>query len=542
MRRFAILLASAATLGLPQAANAQGGASIIDRDRVDRAPPMILGPAQTPPPLAATPSPAASSSFQPFVLGAVRVEGSSLASTTLAAAYQPYVGRTLDVRGLAALVRDVSVAYSHSDVALHTVSVPAQDFAGGELRLRIIEGHVAGGAVHVVGDKKATPLIVAQIEKLTPERPLRRLSLERRLSLIRDIPGLTINADMQRTAQPGAVRMVVDATQKSYDWAINVTNRGTAFLGRTQVTLDATLYSVLRGGDATRFTFVVPTVLKRFQYYALNHRTPLGRDGMMLSVGTGYLRTRPKGTALHGDATMASATVSYPVLRGYDRSLYISGGIDGVDSHNALFGQTLSDERTRALRLSAAYGKSAARSAVSVNLAGSRGIDGLGARTADRAMSRPDFNKLSAQASYDRALSKTLVGRLRATGQYSRDPLPGSEMFSLGGETFGRAFQSAYTTGDMGYAGAAELAWRPGFLPKSIEGSELYGFADAGRVETRSRLGFKTDYRIASAGIGARIALSKAAVAQVEAAKAVRDTTPGRHDAWQITAGFKSTF
>jgi hemolysin activation/secretion protein len=540
MRRFAILLASAATVTLPQTAGAQGGANIIDRDRADRVAPVILGPAQKPPNLN-NGAPVAAA-FRPFRLTAVRVDGSSLAPSTLAAAYQPYVGRTLDAPMLAALARDVSVAYAQSDVALYSVGVPAQDFAGGQLRLVVAEGRVANGAVHVAGDKKVTPLIVAQIEKLTPERPLRRVSLERRLSLIRDIPGLTINADMQRTTQPGAVRMVVDATQRSFDWAVNVTNRGTAFLGRTQVTFDGTLYSLLRGGDSTRFTFVVPTVLKRFQYYAVNHRTPLGDDGMTLTVGGGYLRTRPKGTDLRGDAALASATVSYPVLRGYDRSLYVSGGLDGVDSHNALFGRTISDERTRALRLSAAYGKSAAKSALSLNLAASHGVEGLGARTANRALARPDFAKVTAQASYDRVLGKTAVARLRLAGQHSGDPLPGSELFSLGGEQFGRAFQSAYATGDTGYAGAVELGWRPGFVPKAAAGSELYGFADAGRVKTRPRLGFETDYRLASAGVGARLAVAKAAVVQIEAAKALRDTTPGRRDAWQVTAGFKSTF
>ncbi len=542
MRRSVPLLAVLALVALPQAAAAQGGANIIDRDRADRAPPVVLGPALKAPKLNNDAAPVAGARFAPFVLKSVRVEGSTLAASTLAAAYQPYVGRSLDAKLLAALARDISVAYSQSDVALYTVGVPAQDFGGGQLRLSVIEGHVASGAVHVDGKKNVTPLIVAQIGKLTPERPLRRISLERRLSLIRDIPGLDIKADMQRTGQPGAVRMAVDAKQKAFDWALNVTNRGTALLGRTQVTLDATLYGLLRGGDATHFTFVVPTVLKRFQYYAVNHRTPLGGDGAVLSVGGGYLRTRPKGTNIHGDAALANATVSYPVLRGYDRSLYVSGGIDGVDSSNALFGQTISDERIRALRLSAAYSRTAPKSAASFNVAASRGIDGLGARTGNRALSTPDFNKLSAQAAYDRALAKSVVGRLRVAGQYSRDALPGSEMFSLGGETFGRGFQSAYATGDSGYAGSAELAWRPGFLAKKAEGSELYGFADAGHVETRARLGRKTDYNIASAGVGARVAIAKKAVVQLEAAKVLRDTAPARHDAWQITAGFKSLF
>ncbi len=534
-----LLLAS--MLLLPLAARAQVGANAFERDRADRAPPVMLGVSQAPPRLDNR-APAPGTGFTPFQLKSVRVEGSSLAPSSLAAAYQPYLGRTLDASLLAALAVDISAVYARSDVALYTIGVPAQDFAGGQLRLDVLEGYVANGAVHVEGDKKVTPLIVAQIDALTGQRPLRRAALERRLSLIRDIPGLTINADMQRAAQPGAVRMVVDANQKAFDWALNVTNRGTPVLGRTQVTLDATLYGLLRGGDATRFTVAAPTELKRFQYYAVSHRTPVGADGAVLSLGGGYLKTRPKGTDLRGDATLASATLSYPVLRRYQRSLYVSGGIDGVDSHNAVFGRTVSDERTRALRLSAAYSASAPKSTLTVNLAASRGLEGLGARTASPALADPAFNKLTAQAAYDRALGKTMVARLRATGQHSADPLPASELLSLGGEPFGRAFPSASATGDSGYAGAAELAWRPDFTPAKAAGSELYGFADAGRVETRARLGLAVKNRLASAGAGARLALAGTGVVQIEAAKAVRDTTFARRDGWQVTAGFRSLF
>ncbi len=542
MTRSALLFVIAATAALPLVANAQGGANISDRDRADRAPPRVQGPARPPPKLHNGAAAVASVAFKPFELRTVRIDGSTLAPSTLAVAYKPYIGRTLDAKMLAGLARDISAAYAHSNVALYTVGVPTQDFDGGQLRISVIEGYVAGGAVHVSGNKKVTPLIVAQIDKLTPGRPLRRLSLERRLSLIRDIPGVTINADMQRTGQPGAVRMAVDATQKSYDWSINLTNRGTAYLGRTQVTLDGTLYSLLRGGDATRFTFVAPTVLKRFQYYALNHRTPLGDDGAVLSVGGGYLRTRPRGSNIHGDASLTNAAISFPVLRGYDRSLYITGGIDGVNSHNALLGQTLSIERTRALRLSVSYGETGPKSAASFNLSASHGIDGLGARTANRLLAKPDFSKVTAQAAYDRALNRTIVARLRAAAQYSDDILPGSEMFSLGGDQFGRAFQTSYATGDSGYAGAVELAWRPAFMPKKAQGSELYGFADAGQVEFNRRYGYGAKFYLASAGAGVRVAVGKAAVVQLEAAKAVRDTTPADHDAWQVTAGYKGAF
>jgi hemolysin activation/secretion protein len=240
---------------------------------------------------------------------------------------------------------------------------------------------------------------------------------------------------------------------------------------------------------------------------------------------------------------MAGVSVSHPVIRGYSESLYLTAGVDGVNSRNALLGQAVSNERTRVVRVAANYGRSSARMNTSASLAVSGGDAGHGAFTSDRQYAQPDFMKLNAQAAIDWAIGKFWVARLRAAGQYTKDPLPASEMFALGGDTFGRAFESSYAAGDAGYGASAELAYRWLNGPKFVRGSEAYGFADAGETRYNDRPGIPgRGYRLASAGAGIRADINSKAMVQIEAAKALRDDSPAHRDEWRTTASFKTLF
>src|SRR5690606_143821 len=136
---------------------------------------------------------------------------------------------------------------------------------------------------------------------------------------------------------------------------------------------------------------------------------------------------------------------------------------------------------------------------------------------------------------YDQALGARFVVRLKAAGQFTSDLLPSSEQFSVGGSEFGRAFEQSIVIGDTGAAGSAELAWRPPGLPGPIDGSEIYGFADAAQVMQAGRLGWPDrDYDLASAGGGVRLAFGKKGALGLEGAYGLEDPRPGRDGSWRL--------
>lgn len=541
-----ILLAAAAmaAVSAPALAFAQGGAAIIDRNRPDRAPPGSEAPSQPRQRTTAPPARthATDQSFAPFVLREVRVAGSSAPTALVGAASRPFMGRTVDAKTLNEITQAVAAAYENTDVALYLVRAPEQDFAGGVLRLEVIEGHIGEVAMHVEGDKKLS-LIRAYAAKLTRERPLRRSTLERYLSLISDIPGLQIKTELQRTADPASVRLAIEGRQKRITLGTAINNRGTTYLGRTQLTINPTAYSLFREGDQTDVVFAFPTDVDRFQYLAVSHSQPIGSEGTRVQGSFGYLRTQPAGTATTGHAVMMALQASHPVIRRYREQLYVTADIDGLNNDSALLGQVVSNERSRALRLAASYGHTWPKTALSVSGTLSQGLDALGARTAIPASTDLGFTKLSGRAGLDHALTTQVVLRLRGAAQYSGGKLPAAELFSLGGDEFGRAFEASVLIGDSGYAGSAELAFRPRKLPAALRGSEVYGFVDGGGVHVNPRpLIAASSYHLASAGFGARAAILSKVVVQMEAAKPTDDPRPLADHGWRGVVSFSSTF
>ena len=83
------------------------------------------------------------------------------------------------------------------------------------------------------------------------ERPLRRASLQRCLSLIRDIPGLTVDVKLLRGSRPGAVKLVLILKQKTHAVSLSFDNRTQEGLAQGEFNATGKLYGALRPGDET---------------------------------------------------------------------------------------------------------------------------------------------------------------------------------------------------------------------------------------------------------------------------------------------------
>ncbi len=538
----AALALLAAAAGLPDTGAAQTTMSQINPGRLDVNPPAVRQ--RGPRPGRGRRGRAKAPQVKPFMLTRVEITGSTLPPGALEAAYRPFVGRTIDQPGLQAIADALAKVYERSDVALYNINVPNQDFAGGLLRLQAIEGYIQKvefkGPAGAPGEKLARRYAA----RLEAERPLKRPDLERYVSLMRDVPGLTPEMQLTPGQGDGAVILEVDPNARRVQAAISVNDRGTAFLGRTQVQADLYLNSLVRSGDQTRLSVALPTDIDRFQLYGFGHSQPIGDEGTTVQVYGSYLRTRPEGLDIQGRAYSLGAQVSHPLIRGYRQNLYLSASLDGLNSHNAFFGQELSNERTRVVRGALAYSLTTGKSVLLVSGTASFGLSGLGARE-DPLLAKPNFRKFNFKLAYNHALGSNWVIRLDGGAQLTPDLLPASEQYSLGGEEFGRAYEASYLVGDEGYGLSGELAYvfTKG-LPPALINSELYAFADKGAVRFHARPGQpQEDLSIASAGGGVRAPINKHVVIQLEAARGLESPLPGLNgERWKGIFSVKTAF
>jgi hemolysin activation/secretion protein len=519
-------------LTAPAVPQAQGSAGLIDRDRIDRLPPTTAPVAKTPPAtkvhiLSAAP--------------AVRITGiqfrGAKAPAPVAEAARTFLGKFASSDTLADLAAALSQAYGRSPVALYTIAVPEQDFKDGVVTLLLTEGSIA--KVQYKNNKAGRDrLLRARMTKLTQEQPLSRATFERELTLARATPGLTFDATFEDPNADGQLVMTVTPKQKRTKFSAGYSNRGIDLLGDGQLDAKAEFYGYGVNGDQLTLAASAAPDLRRYRYYSGSYAAPLTASGLTLSANAAFLETRPQTPPIRGTAKLAGLSLAYPLVRDFHRSVDVSIGIDGIDSDNALVGSIIAAEHTRAARIAASFSTNRERRSLAFSASLSKGLGLFNAHT-NPAQSQIGFRKANIAASAAQAFGKRLVVRLSVSGQYSGDRLPATELFSLGGDAIGRAFDQGLLTGDRGAGGLGELAYRP-LNGGTFGQSEVYGFVDGGVVGVASRGGLsRQNYALASAGAGFRARYKDKAMLGLEAAHAIDDPYAGYAEDWRMSVSWQ---
>ena len=527
------MMAGALALAAPLPALAQTG-SPIDRQRADRAQPETLRPDRGTP-NAATRVEAGDETAPP--IRNINFQGVNV-PLVVARAAQPFIGRPASRANLQALAAAMSEAYGRSEVALFTLVIPEQDLSAGDVRVLVAEGHLETVLLTGEVEGRRLRLVRAYAERLTRQHPTRRATLERYLSLIRDIPGLKVQTSLRTGQEAGGVVMILALDHSRPTVSLGFDNRTTRLVRDGQFQARARGYGLLREGDETELDATTSVNFSDLLYAGFIHSTPIGTDGMRLALSAGYLETRLPASGLRGEAQALGLTLSYPLLRSYRRNLSFSLSLDGLNSSNAAFGSLISSERTRALRASAVYTQVSPRRALSAAFTASRGLDVAGARI-PAAIGELGFEKLNGRIGIDQAIGRRAALRLRAAGQFTRDPLPAAERFSLGGADYGRAFETGLINSDRGYGVSGEFAFRP-LRAGRFAASELYGFADRAGGRILSRPGFPgQDFTLASAGAGVRFAWTDKAMLELEAARVLDRPYPAYPSGWRFSVAWR---
>lgn len=508
--------------------------SPLDRDRPDRSDPFSQAEAapaetQTPePPVAVEIS--AEENAPP--LRSINFAGASVPQVVAEAAYA-FVGRRPTKPNIEALAAAMSEAYKRSDVALFTLAIPQQDLSDGDLTVRVAEGHIEAVILTGETEGRTHSLVVRYAEKLRSEKPLSRATMERYISLMRDIPGLAVKSRMELGRTPGGVRLILDLDYSKTKLTFSYDSRSTRLIDGGQAEAKLQVPHLLRDGDQTIITAAASPDLSGLLFAGISHSTPMGAEGGRLSLSYGHLETSPEGSVIDGTADTASLALTWPLIRSYRSRLDLAFNADLTDSDNSALGSVIATEKVRALRASLGYINRKQRQAIGTRLTLSQGIDVLGASVLP-VRGEASFRKITGAASYNLQIGEEFFARFNASGQYTEDALPVSERFSIGGSRIGRAFERGLISADRGLGGSLELAVRP--LPGDFSRSEIYGFADYAVAGFRSRPGTPAEtFDLASLGAGLRASWTEKVTLGVEAAKVIDRPFATYEGDWLVT-------
>jgi hemolysin activation/secretion protein len=507
--------------------SAEGNPS-IDRDRLDRRDPLLPHQAPvTPPAPQAAVIDARVVSSTPVTLKRVRFKGSTLDPQRLARAARTFAGAPLTRETLQKLANAITAVYAESDVAFYAVSIPAQAMGEGVVTVQVTEGRVARYSLTKQTRSTPTHLIDAQMQPLLADKPAHKPRLERTLSLLRDIPGQTVKADLRRTARPDELELALDIERKQVEVTLNVNNRGVVNVtSGIQAQLGIAFNGLLREGDSTRLSGSVPFQPSRYQFYSGSHTTPLGASGTTLSFSGAYVRTRTREPEVRGEAKQFGIVVAHPLIRSYSRNLSVTASLDGTNSENYFLDTAFGGFQTRTLRLGASWSVVSAGGGYAVSTTVSQGLDALGARPS-LGYSETAFRKANLQLIAIKQITKKVGLKAGLRGQFTQDNLPSTERMALGGEGAGLAFRYGVLTADKAASADVELSWR--LLGNEAGGRGLTAFAYAdgatGRSYARPAYGISaTSFSLASAGGGVRVSPLKGWSATAQLAVPVKSS------------------
>ena len=422
-------------------------------------------------------------------VGAVNVEGApDLAASDFGAAIEPFVGRSLQTQDMTALCHALADVARGRGYSFASAYIPPQALALGVLRVVVDEGVIAEVRISGTANKQLKRALGHLIGHAATTA-----ETEKQVMLASDIPGITVQkVSFVREGARGI--LIVTASERRLSGVTILDNYGSKILGPARVTVAATLTSTLRDGDALTIAGVTtPLKPKELNFVALKYTLPVDADGTVLSVSGSRGLTRPGGILgdfdVRGSSSAVGVAASHPVFRSRKASLWMSGGLDYVASDQTLSTLPLSNDHLTTLWLSLTGDTEMLHGKLRSELTLTRGLPWFNAtRSGDLLTSRTGadgvFTKLKFSADWVGTLSGSVSLRLATVAQLASGPLLSAQEISIGGPSFGRAFEFSERSGDNGVLGLAELRADFNHPTQWMDWVQPYVFVDGGKVYT----------------------------------------------------------
>nr|WP_244958157.1 POTRA domain-containing protein [Pandoraea nosoerga] len=466
------------------------------------------------------------------------IEGvKSLPFDQIAALFAPMAGKEVTIGDLVETANQVTKMYQDAGYLLSFAFVPAQDFAGGFVRVTVVEGYISGTKISGTPGPSEQRLrdIAAHIEA---ERPLKRATFERYLNLLTLVPGMKIKADVQPPTQTdGATELSLDVSRQPVALGTSLSYNNPGIRGVFTVTSNA----LTPLGEQIQLTAIAPKGHNDEEFYAASYIQPLGSNGLQARVDASHYRGQPDdqglpGLTRHLDTKRLAVGVSYPLLLNNQRSLTISGGMYGVnsrdryevpDSPNFINSQT----NVRAAQAQLAYNEVTEKQTRSATLGVFKGFNGMGA---SQSYTTQPAGVVQILGPYDLAFWRfTLDAKqgvvlpwdfgivVSAGAQYSSNTLPTSEQATFGGQRYGLGYPAGEIAGDKGWGASIEVnrMFRMDF--RYLKTVQPYLLFDTAKVYMNYGQLFHN--QLASLGLGVRISDSKYYSLDLSLAKPMAD-------------------
>lgn len=477
-----------------------------------------------------------------FTLKELRLAGNTaFATDALAHLWANLLDREISLLDIYKLRDAITARYGNAGFGLSKALVPEQRIqADGIVRLEILEGFidevVVEGEAEVLGN--AREFLDHAIAVLKAERPANAKTLERYLLLANDRYGIRLTSTLKASEKKnhGATTLLLKVEKApAIEGGASLDNRGTDAVGPLQINANLALNGPFgRPGQAT-VSYATVDQGRELQYWTLGYTEVVALEGTALGLTVSNSVSEPGTAALRAlnnrsVSDTISIKLSHPFLRTRQENLTAHAKLERKETESRSLGAISSADTLESLRIGFNYDKADAWDGVNQALV--EFSTGLGGMSNDytlksRADGRVDYNKLTVSLSRNQQLgyfspdlAKWSVNAA-LMGQHAPGGLLSGEECGVGGQQFGRAYDSSEIMGDSCLAASLELRYATATDGTPFKYGQFYGFYDGGSVRNKNPLSATDPIQksLSSAGFGWRFGLGQYLTGSIEAAQ-----------------------
>lgn len=501
--------------------------------------PVPATPAQVMVPVQSAPSPHDPRARRFRVNAFTFVGNTAFSSRTLKTQIERFVDLELNLYDLNLAADAITEFYHERGYTLARATIPPQRIVDGDVQIRVVEGRI--GKVTFSGNERhANDFLALRSGALREDALVTSGRLETTLLLLNDIPGLSAKAVLSPGDQFGQTDAEIKITEKLVGMTVGVNNHGRDETGKNKVDTTFTLNSPFGWGDQLAFSGS-STAHQLVKYWKVAYSAPLNTLGTRVTVGKSKVAYQVSGAlaalGLTGDVQTTDLTISHPLTRTRANSewLTFSAKRSRLEQYNlgVLAAQNDISVYTIGYQMSRIH---ADASLTNLNLNVATNLKSIGNPPRQDAV----LARWEADINHTTPFSGKWDMYLRGNIVYSREMLPDTEKFSLGGPGSLRAYRPSEVRGDSGYL--AQLEFRHPFAFASRAGNVRLT-TDLGQVIYK-RPGFTDSHdNLKSVGVGASFYPFAGAVLSVDAARRVgRSQATNAGDLSRIWVSFSASF
>lgn len=487
-----------------------------------------------------------------FQVRRIRVTGATVFSDAeLARLFAPLEGRKILLDDLRRAAERLEAMYRARGHFLTRVLVPPQVVRDETLDVQVLEGFIADVYVDAP-DAGTAALGRSLVGPVAGRKPVRLVDLESPLLLLNDMPGIKATSVLKPGPALASSDLLLKLERRPAQSFVSASNFASNAIGPFTMAMGTSLSRPLGLAGATDLSVsAAGETLDELQVVTIRHAMPIGRKGIVASVGLVLAQASPGGDVadlgLRSHSGSGSIRLRLPLHRTRANALFLDAGVSINRSRVSALGTPITNDRATVADLALAWRQVGWLGGdMNLRLGAAKGLVLLGANDRDTPLPSvagfaPQFLKFTLLLQRNQPIAGPLSAGLAVQGQYSRQRLLSGEQIMFGGSLIGRGYDPSSIIGDKGLGALAELRLA---LPRLAvkgrwENMQLYGFGDLAVATVNPLAGQDaTTSRLASLGAGVRaLAFGRVAFdAHVASARRTLSATSSRGTRVNVSA------